>query len=111
MAEISGQVPEGMYTKLAYVVGWCLVNPKVKICTGTTVASIESVEDDMQDRVAVITDSDNSLPSLTPAKASMLETLACDVGDNIIEQQREQFHGLLVDYAVLFAESKLYRPY
>ena len=46
---------------------------KVKICTGTTVVSIECVEDDLQDKVvAVSTDSDNSLPSLAPARASML---------------------------------------
>ena len=95
-------------TELACVVGRRLVNPKgnkisirllnpspnkVKICTGMTVASIEFVEYDMQEKVAIITDSDNSLPSLIPAKASMLETLACDAGDNLTEQQRSNSMG------------------
>ena len=68
---------------------------------------MEYIEDDPQDRVVVITDSNNSLLSLSPAKASMLETMACNVGNNLTEQQREQFHGLLVKYAGLFVNSKL----
>ena len=67
-------------------------------------ASIEPVEALPQEVIAGVA---QGTAALSNEKSEMLEALARDSGGNLSKQQQEQFHNLLVQYAGLFAESKL----